>query len=470
MRGSLLLVVMIAASLAGCRADSTARTAPDLPESAPPPPRAELSRFSVPLSYDFSTILPVIERVVPTTFGSIDSVRQVGSDDHRHYAFQAERGPFVAYADGDLVHLRAELSYEARGFYKPPIGPTISGGCGGGKPEDRPRIRLELATPLTLSSEWHLTSHARVTTLEPASTEQRDRCDVTFLHHDVTTRVLDAARAGIASHLADIDRKIGEVDLREKLTGVWSSLSRPIRVADGVWLTLNPSRLAIGQVTGRGHVLTMPVTLEARPEIVTMTDAPHTDTTDLPPLGVVKGATGFHIVLDGTIDYQAASALAGAGLIGREVTQANKTVRVTGATLSPSAKGRLVLSVAFEGDAKGSLRFIGTPAIDSVKHELAMPDLDYDLTTDDPLINTYSWLRSDNIRATIRERSHLPVDGVLKRGRDLLLAGLNRKIGDALTLSGTVDSVSVRAVYVTQKALVVRGVASGNAAVAVRQR
>ena len=128
------------------------------------------------------------------------------------------------------------------------------------------------------------------------------------------------------------------------------------------------------------------------------------------------------------------------------------------------------MSVMFEGDAKGSLRFIGTPVIDSVKHELAMPDLDYDLATSDPLINTYAWLRSDNIRQTIRERSHLPVDGVLKRGRDLLLAGLNRKIGDALTLTATVDSVSVRAVYVTQKALVVRGVASGKAAVAVRQR
>jgi hypothetical protein len=459
-------------ALAACGRERGTPVAVDMPMAAPPPAPAEPSRFSVPFSYDFSSILPVIERVVPTTFGSMDSVRQVGDDTHRHYAFRAERQNFVAYAEGDLVHLRAVLSYEARGFYKPIIGPTVSGGCGNGKPEDRPRILIELATPLTLSSTWHLSSRARLVTIEPASKEQRDRCDVTFLHHDVTDRVLDAARAGISAHLADIDRKVAEVDLREKLAGAWAALSRPIKVADGVWLTLKPSGLAIGKVTGRAHVLTMPVTLEATPQIVTMVEAPPADTAEFPRLGVsnTRSASGFHIVLDGTIDYIAASGLASAGLVGREVTQATKTVRVTGVAFTTAAKGRRVLSVGFDGDAKGTLRFVGTRAIDSVRRELAMPDLDYDLATDDPLINSYSWLKSDAIRETMRERSHLPLDSVLKRGRELVLAALNRKIGDALTLSASVDSVSVRGVFVTQKALVIRGVASGKAAVAVRQR
>jgi hypothetical protein len=457
-------------SLAACSGGRAARIPSDLPDDAPPPAPAELSRFSVPLSYDFSTILPVIDRAVPTTFGSIDSVHTVGNDTRRHYAFQADRQNFVAYAEGDLVHLRAVLSYTARGFYKPLVGPTVSGGCGNGKPEERPRILIELATPLTLSSDWHLSSHARLVTIEPASSEQRDRCDVTLLHHDVTDRVLDAARAGISAHLADIDRKIAEVDLREKLAGAWSSLANPIRIAGGTWLTLNPSGLAIGRVTGRAHVLTMPVTLEARPEIVTMAAAPTTSAAAFPPLGATKRATGFHVVLDGSIDYVAASALASAALIGHKVNEAQRTVRVTGASLAPAAKGRVVLSVAFDGDAKGTLRFIGTPVIDSVRRELAIPDLDYDLTTSDRVVSTVAWLRSDMIRGMFRERSHFPVDSVLRQGRALLLAALNRRIGDALTLSASVDSVAVRGVFVTRTALVIRGVATGKAAVAVRQR
>jgi len=454
--------------LAGCTRPP-ASAAPDLPEGAPPPPAAELSRFSAPLSYDFTAVLKVVDRAVPMKFGSLDSVKTVPNDDRRHYAFEAEREPFVAYAEGDLLHLRATLAYAARGYYKPPLAPTMSGGCGG-KREERPRILLELATPLTLTSDWHLKSKAALVTVEPASKEQRDRCDVTFLHHDVTDRVLDAARSGITSQLANIDQRVANVDLRERFNGLWKLLARPIRLADNVWLVLNPSRLAIGRVSGRGHVLTIPVTLEARPEIVTATEEPVIDAGALPPLGRDSAASGFHISIDGDIDYEVASAAVARALVGRSVTQSGRSVTVTNATLSPGAKGKLVLAVAFNGDAKGALRFVGTPTYDSVRREIAMPDLDYDLATNNPLINTYAWLRSDAMRTMFRDKAHLPVDDALDRARSLLTAGLNRKIGDAMTLNASVRSVAVRGLFVTRGGIVVRGDATGKAGVAVRQR
>jgi len=75
---------------------------------------------------------------------------------------------------------------------------------------------------------------------------------------------------------------------------------------------------------------------------------------------------------------------------------------------------------------------------------LAVPDLDYDLEVDSQLLKTYSWLRSDKLRKTFRERARFSAAPALARGRELLLDGLNRKLGDAVTLSATVDSVAVR--------------------------
>ena len=69
-------------------------------ESLPAPPPLELSRFNVPLRYDFSPVLAIVNRVVPRTFGSLDSVKQVGDDEHKHYAYEARRGPFTATATG----------------------------------------------------------------------------------------------------------------------------------------------------------------------------------------------------------------------------------------------------------------------------------------------------------------------------------------------------------------------------------
>jgi hypothetical protein len=136
----------------------------------------------------------------------------------------------------------------------------------------------------------------------------------------------------------------------------------------------------------------------------------------------------------------------------------------------PGSKGQLALALTFSGDARGTLRLVGTPKYDAAHRQLTVPDLDYDIAVDDALIKSYTWLRSDALRTTFRERAHLPVAAVLTRGRELLLEGLNRKIGDAMTISATVDSVAVRGLYVTLDGVVIRAEALGRARVAVVPR
>ena len=464
-------IIPVLASIAACSHEAAPVDRPIIDEAAPPPPAADQSRFSVPLEYDFTSILRIVERAVPLKFGSIDSVHQVGDDTRRHFAFEAERGPFTAFAQGNLVHLEATLAYAVRGFYKPVIGPTLSAGCGG-RIDQRPRIVVELATPLTLTSNWHLASQARLVSIKPASTEQRDHCDVSLLRRDITPRVIEAATAGITGHLGDIDKKIGEIDLQKRFAEWWRLLERPIRLTDGVWLLLGPDQLAMGRVRGTGRVLRVPVTLAAHPRIVTVAvaDTPHVDTIALPALGRDTSAGGFHISMDGLIDYKAASLAVAKGLARRKFSQSGKSVTVDTAFLTPAARGRLALSITFSGDAKGTLRFLGGPTYDAAHREVTVPDLDYDLATDDQIINTYAWLKSDELRAMFRQRARVAVAPAIERGKSLLLAGLNRKIGSAMTLSATVDSVAVRGLFVTRNGIVVRGVATGQAGVVVRQR
>ncbi|HEV8218080.1 MAG TPA: DUF4403 family protein [Gemmatimonadaceae bacterium] len=459
------------ALIAACSHEAAPVARPIIDEAPPPPPAAEQSRFSVPLEYDFTSILRIVERAVPLKFGSIDSVHQVGDDTRRHFAFEAERGPFTAFAQGNLVHLEATLAYAVRGFYKPVIGPTLSAGCGG-RIDERPRMVVELATPLTLTSNWHLGSQARLVRIAPASDEQRDHCDVSLLRRDITPRVIEAATSGITGHLPDIDKKIGEIDLQKRFAEWWRLLERPIRLTDGVWLLLGPEQLSMGRVRGTGRVLRVPVTLAAHPRIVTVAvaDTPHVDTIAIPPLGRDSSAGGFHILMDGLVDYQAASTAVAKALVHRKFSQSGKTVTVDTAFLTPAARGRLALSITFSGDAKGTLRFLGGPTYDAKRKEVTVPDLDYDLATDNQIINTYAWLKSDDLRAMFRERAHVPVAQAIDRGKSLLLVGLNRKIGSALTLSATVDSVAVRGIFVTRNGIVVRGIAAGQAGVVVRQR
>lgn len=455
----------------GCAGKSTAAAsiASEVADvAAPPPAPPPRSRFSVPLRYDFAGILRVVERSVPTTIGSMDSVHEVGNDSRRHYAFVATRGPFAAFADGNVLHLMATVEYSARGYYKPIVGPTLSAGCGNGA--EKPRLLVELATPIGVTEDWKLVSHATIERVVPATTEARDHCDVSIAHRDVTERIVSAARDGLTHHLADIDKRIGEVDFRGRAEEWWQLLGKPIRLSKDVWLVLGPERLRMGHVHGEGSVLTVPVSLDARPQIVTSAGQPSASTGALPRLGHDSIGNGFHIVMDGVIDYLAASHAVTRALAGRPVTTGGRTIRLGAVTVAPAAGGKLALGVSFVGDAKGTIHLVGTPMYDPELRVVLVPDADFDLTTNNQLLQAYAWLRSDILRTTLRRNAQWSAAPAIDRGRDLLRQGLNRRIGEAMRLSAKIDSVSVTGLYVTRDGLVVRGEAMGRAGVSVVQR
>ena len=151
-------------------------------------------------------------------------------------------------------------------------------------------------------------------------------------------------------------------------------------------------------------------------------------------------------------------------------SESGRTVKLVRLAILPQSKGRLGLSAVFTGDANGTLHLVGTPRIDRARNVITVPDLDFDLQSDNTILQTYSWMKSDALRSELRARARIPVSPVLARGRALLLEGLNRKIGDALTLSATVDSVAVRGLFVTRDGLTVRVEAKGQAGVSVKQR
>lgn len=463
--------IAIVSTLAACRPERPAISATSQLDSLPTAPPLALSRFNIPLVYDYTPVLGVVERVVPRKFGDIDSVRMVGNDENRHYAYEAQRGPFTTFVRDHQVHMRATLTYAARGYFKPRFTPTISAGCGGDTPSERPRVTVELVTPLTLTPDWHLSSHARIARLSATSDADRDKCTVSIIHYDVTQRVIDAARSALSSQLPNIDRKIAGVDLTNRFEEWWALLNRPIRLADNVWLLLGPERLRLGNVSGSdtGNDLVVDAGLDAHPRIVVGAE-PRVSAQPLPPLARDTAATGFHVVLEGTIDYPTASKTLTDALKGKSITEASRTVTVRGASVTPLPAGQLALAINFTGDAKGTLVFVGTPKYERSSGQLTVPNLDYDLTTDSDLITAYAWLKSDALRSLFRDKARIPVQPLLDKGRSLLSDGLNRKLGDAVTLSARIDSVDVAGIYVAAPGIVVRAVATGNAGMEVRQR
>ena len=276
-------------------------------------------------------------------------------------------------------------------------------------------------------------------------------------------------RKGIEAHLADIDAKVGAVDLTTQATGWWAHLNAPIRLADGVWLLLQSQQLRLKGVQGERHTLTVAAGLDAIPLIVTG-PRPNPAVLPLPPLGHDSGTAGFHVSLEGTVDYATASRALTSQLRGKTVAIAGRTVRVRTVTAYRRRDARLALTVAFTGDAVGDVQFVGTPRMNRSTDQVVVSDLDFDLTTNSQLINAYAWLRSDELLAFFRERARFPSAPVVAQGSRLIERGLNRTLGGVLTLAGRVDSLVVLGVTVEPRGLTVRALVTGDASVAVRPK
>lgn len=418
----------------------------DAPDSLPPLPA---SVVDAPITYDMSAALDSLEVALPRTYGNIEERMQAGNNRRAHFAFAVSRTPFRLRLDGRTASLSTVVEYEARGWYRPIIGPEVSAACGtGGVP--RPRIAVTLVSSAQITPDWGLRTRTRIGKLEPVTDSVRDKCRVTVFQVDVTPRVIEALTTLLSQGLARIDDGVARWDSRSRFAELWRTLQKPIRFTDSVYMTMNPFSAQLGPIEARGDTVIASLRLIASPQVVTgpwpnefdlMKPMPRLD-----PQGRV--GSGAHVRLEGTLAYPVATALLRKVLVGREFTQSGKRLTIRDVGVQGIGGGRVALGVTLGGAARGTLYFTGTPALDRDNRELLVPDLDVDIGSANLLVKGLDWLKGDELRDFLRARARVSEAELLGRLSDLAESGINRTLSDGIVLSGTVhraEATSVRA-------------------------
>lgn len=443
------------------------------PELAPPPPDtlAEIDEGGEPLPasvvesqvrYELAPALTALERSVPRTFGDIDKRLPVASNRRVHVAFAARRSPFTISVDSQRVTISSVVEYEGRGWYKPVIGPEVSAACGTGNvPKPRARVRLE--STIRLQESWSLAARTRVTRVVPYSDDKRDKCAVTVFRIDVTDRVMRATRDVLEKQVQTLDRALAGVNTKARFERWWRDISRPIRLGDSIYLTINPRKVQLGRVAVDSGFAVAHVRLEALPRIETG-NRPNDFAlfTPLPPLlpGALEGR-GMRVSLEATFGYDVATDLIRKALVGRTFERGGRSVRIRDVSLSGIGGGRVALGVRFDGDARGVVYLTGTPSYDNAADQLLIPDLDYDLHTASLLVKGLAFLGDEKLRDLLRENARFPLQGQLDRLRELAVKGMNRNLAEGVSLVASLERVQNVGVRATRANLRARADAGG---------
>lgn len=433
-------------------ADGAADSLPTLP----------LSLVDAPITYDLGPALAALEAAVPRRLGDINVRRRSATNRRVNTAFAAEREPFTVRFDGNTVRVGTVLEYQGHGWYDAALGADLHGSCGLGA--ERPRAVVEIATTLRMTPDWKLRARSVLTRVAPFSDARRDQCKVTVFKIDVTDRVINAARSVIDRRLVALDRKIASVDVRTRMERWWGLLQRPIRLADSVWLLLEPRGVHLGPITGSARTVSVDVGLSGEPRIITGPRPPD-GTLELPPLEQERGqhAQSLHVLLEGELGYDVANAMLRKNLTGKRIRRGARWITIRDARLAGIGGGRVSLALRFDGAASGLVYFVGTPRYDRATRQVYVPDLEYDVSSADLLVRGLEWLRRSDVQSFLLARARFPVADLVESARERLERGMNRQLGQNATLVATVATGDVLAVRATPRAILVRASANGDA-------
>lgn len=450
-------------------ADAPDRIRPSRPETVPDPETSyELppSSLGFPVRIELPALVNEVERHVPVEWGSIEDPIKLPHQGRTTASVALRRSPFRASLTGSTARLSATVHYALQASYSLPVVPDIGMSCGTGDDGLRPRLAVTLQAPIALTSDWSLAARTRVLQVAPASTEDRDRCVVTFLGFDITESVVEAARSFLEDQRSTIDSVVAQADLRSRFESWWTVLTEPIELAEGLWLELRPTGIRRGPTEGAGDVVEIRADLEARPRVV-FGERPRPWATSLPALGDSASEGGLEILVEGMAEYAETSRLLTEALGGTVFETAGRRFQIESLELSGIGAGRVALEVRISGDALGTLFLVGTPEYSAEDSHVSVPDLALSVSTSNVLVAGASWILDAQLETVLRRRARWPVASVVGWAESALRDGLNSTLAPGVRLTGSVMDVEVTKVVATTRGLLVWARATGMASLLI---
>jgi hypothetical protein len=430
-------------------------------------PEPEPSTVNLPVTVSLASIAAQVESKVPRGQDREDDWRPLG-----RYAVVGtvyvkemwEREPLQLQIHGDHVDMATHVRYRARLAAHPCV--PLAGcrwvqiaSCGVDGP--MPSLDVGLRTALIWNRRWTVTSRTTALPVDPGVP-----CKLTEARIDVTDRVRDLVQQQLDHAAPQVDEQIREAaQLRQRVESVWTTAQQPIRAAKGVYLVLQPESAAATKPVGRGTTISTTVSLTLRPRVV-IGDEPEVKPRPLPDSGDPAPGRGFRVQLVAELPYTVANEILAKKLVGRSFDVKGHRIRVRGARMYGGG-GQVVLGVRVDGDARGELYFVGTPAFDPQTQVVSVPDLDYSVESRQLLPQVADWLLYDDLRDQMRAAAHFDIGERVEKIRRDVDAALNRNLGSSVRLSGGVQSIRPLGVSVFASSLAAVVEADGRAQIHV---
>lgn len=275
---------------------------------------------------------------------------------------------------------------------------------------------------------------------------------------DVVQHISNLFKGGLKQLVPDL-RDMPGFNLKSRLADLWAKMEMPILLEKDLWLIIRPETLSVGRMrTDLKRRLTTHTVLEmtAKPEII-FGAKPFIIPMPMPKLQPFKPGPGiFQAMTNTRISYKEANRyfqdprLRLIGMVLPSTGERKLTLeglRIYGSGGKVIAEVKLHYNppiINFTGKpAKLTVYLRGTPRYLSKQRMFDFPDLDFDIKSNDLMVQIADWIFKSDFKNEMRRIAKVPIGLKMDMFKEKMNLALNRPMGRFARLSTHVNSFTV---------------------------
>lgn len=370
--------------------------------------------------------------------------------------YRAWRGPLYLSMQGDVLLVQAHVRYWVKAHKKLLGALKLRSSCGVNEPPRQAIIGVQIR--LAWGPDWMLRPGFRV-----MPTRFLDRCEMTMADIDVTPFIAKEfqkqLRDRMRKALMTLAPRLHEI--RQQAERSWRLLQQPVALWADHWLLLNPGRIALSPLAGRGNQMDARLAVMMTPRIVSGSE-PTARYGPLPPLArFYPRATGLELQLAIDLHYADLNRAMTERLSGESIDVAGHEVEVVAIELAGQGQ-EVSVNANLSGAAGGSLSITADLVFIPEQQQFVLEDLRYTYAPQDPLLEPPAKLFYGFIREALEAAANQQLQQRTKQWKQQLLTVIDRIMPDEV--EPDVSSVQLRQLRVSmaEDAISLSGLASGH--------
>lgn len=329
-------------------------------------------------------------------------------------------------------------------------------------------IALIYKTSVYIGKDWKLMS-----TTEPAGYQwlQTPKLSIIGVNVPVTPIANVALSYGNDVIIKQIDNALSQyVDLKKYISEVWETSQKPALLSpdNNLWLKITPKDIYVAPFTTKGNTLNISMALYAQVESVIGSEPAPPTITPLPEFKkIVRMPQQFNLNLAADVTYAQISEFAKKQVVGKTFKEGTRSITINDLSIY-SSEGKAIFEADVAGSLKGKIYFTGKMAYNAETKSLEIIEPDFDIKTKNVLVKSANWLLHGTILKKIEPMLKYPVEANLEQVKAEANKMLSEySVYDGITLSGSLNNISVTDVNMVPGAVRLKANLKGNVVVKI---